>query len=91
MGGSGVEQGTEAEELTLAARQEEAVMFYMTSQMDVAQMFALELEKNPSLVLLKKQHEKHLLFGKKSYWILKFVCIVSHYIHDGMWVENNRA
>jgi hypothetical protein len=67
MGGSGAEQGTEAEELTLAARQEEAVMFYMTSQMDVAQMFALELKKNPSLVLLKKQHEKHLLFGKKSY------------------------
>ncbi len=91
MGGSGVEQGTEAEELTLAARQEEAVMFYMTSQMDVAQMFSLELEKNPSLVLLKKQHEKHLLFGEISYWILKFVCIVSHYIHDGMWVENNRA
>ncbi|CAK9227481.1 unnamed protein product [Sphagnum jensenii] len=55
-------KGTEAEELTLAARQEEAVMFYMTSQMDVAQMFSLELEKNPSLVLLKKQHEKHLLF-----------------------------
>jgi hypothetical protein len=39
----------------------------MTSQMDVAQMFSLELEKNPSLVLLKKQHEKHLLFGEKSY------------------------
>jgi protein disulfide-isomerase A1 len=57
-------QGAEAEELIAAARQEEMVTFYMTSNADVARVFDLEKLKKPTAVLLKKEHEQRAVFGK---------------------------
>lgn len=55
-------EGAEAEELIAAARQEEMVTFYMTSNADVARVFDLEKLKKPTAVLLKKEHEQRAVF-----------------------------
>jgi protein disulfide-isomerase A1 len=50
-------QGKDAEELTAVARQEDGILFYMTSDADVAKIFGLN-KKAPALVLRKKENEK---------------------------------
>lgn len=52
------------DELTSAARQEDGVEFYMTSDEDVAAVFGLEKETKPALVLLKNVPDKRLVFSK---------------------------
>lgn len=55
-------QGKDVEELTAVARQEDGILFYMTSDADVAKIFSLN-KKAPALVLWKKENEKLSIFG----------------------------
>jgi protein disulfide-isomerase A1 len=55
-------EGKDAEELTAVARQEDGILFYMTSDADVAKIFGLN-KKAPALVLRKKENEKLSTFG----------------------------
>ncbi|CAK9858670.1 unnamed protein product [Sphagnum jensenii] len=50
-------EGKDAEELTAVARQEDGILFYMTSDADVAKIFSLN-KNAPALVLWKKENEK---------------------------------
>lgn len=54
-------QGKEAEEYTAAARLEDGVVFFSTSDAGVAKKFGLD--KAPALILLKKETEKRSTFG----------------------------
>lgn len=54
-------QGEEAEEYTAVARLEDGVVFFLTSDAEVAKKFGLD--KAPALVLLKKETEKRSTFG----------------------------
>jgi protein disulfide-isomerase A1 len=55
-------EGKDAEELTAVARQEDGILFYMTSDADVAKIFSLN-KNAPALVLWKKENEKLSTFG----------------------------
>jgi uncharacterized protein YjgD (DUF1641 family) len=55
-------QGKDAEELTTIARQEDGILFCMTSDADVTKIFSLN-KKAPALVLRKKENEKLSTFG----------------------------
>ncbi|CAK9193037.1 unnamed protein product [Sphagnum troendelagicum] len=50
-------EGKDAEELTAVARQEDGILFYMTSDANVAKIFSLN-KNAPALVLRKKENEK---------------------------------
>lgn len=58
-------QGPETEQLAAASKLEDDLNFYQTANPNVAKLFNIdETAKRPALVLLKKEEEKVMHYGK---------------------------